>query len=125
MKALVDSHVMVWALVSPERLSAAAAEILSDPETSILVSYATAWELTIKSHRLRLGPVARFLEKGMKSLGATWLPIEISHIEALADLPAIHEDPFDRMLIAQAMGEQVSLISADGVLARYPVPVVW
>jgi PIN domain nuclease of toxin-antitoxin system len=125
MKTLIDSHVMLWALLSPEKLSPAAAEILADPETTILVSYATAWELTLKTRRLRLGPLGRFLEKGMKSLGATWLPIEISHIAKVAELPSIHGDPFDRMLVAQAIGEQVSLITADEVLARYPVPVVW
>ena len=116
---------MLWALLSPERLSGSAAEILADPETTILVSYVTAWELTIKAHRLHLGSVGRFMDKGMKSLGATWLPIEISHIAKVAELPSIHGDPFDRMLVAQAIGEQVSLITADEVLARYPVPVVW
>ena len=125
MKALIDSHVMLWALLSPERLSGSAAEILADPETTILVSYVTAWELTIKAHRLHLGSVGRFMDKGMKSLGATWLPIEINHIAAVADLPSIHGDPFDRMLVAQAISEQLPLITSDGVLTGYPVSVVW
>jgi len=125
MKALIDSHVLLWALLSPERLSGAARSILEDPETTILVSHASGWELTIKSRRLGLDPIRRFLEEAMKDLAAMWLPIEISHIAAVADLPPVHGDPFDRMLIAQAVCEGVPVVSGDTVFSRYPLSVIW
>jgi len=125
MRTLIDSHVLVWALLSPERLSATAERVLGDPSTVILVSYASAWELSIKARRLRLDPVGRFLEKGMRELAAMWLPIEIRHIAVVPDLPPVHRDPFDRMLAAQAICEQLPLITSDATLARYPIPVIW
>jgi len=70
-------------------------------------------------------PVDAFLEQGIKGLNAWWLPIGLSHILAVADLPSIHGDPFDRLLIAQSVCEQVPLISADADMARYPIRIIW
>jgi len=126
MRILVDTNVLLWALVAPERLSARAQRLLSDPENVIVVSLVTAWELALKAQKLRLPlPLRDFLERGMRGLGAVWLPIELSHLLGTMELPPIHGDPFDRLLLAQAAHESLPLISADGVLGRYPVPVVW
>jgi PIN domain nuclease of toxin-antitoxin system len=126
MKILVDTHTLLWALRSPERLSATSRDLLSDRATTILVSHVTLWEMVLKLRELglplALGP---YLDQSMTRLGATWLPLAMNHMLAVLNLPPIHRDPFDRLLVAQAAHEQIPLISADATLARYPVRIIW
>ncbi|HTR26391.1 MAG TPA: type II toxin-antitoxin system VapC family toxin [Terriglobales bacterium] len=126
MKILIDTHVLLWSLVAPERLSATARHLISDPENSILVSHVSVWELALKVQKLGMPlPLREFLEKGMRGLGAAWLTIDLAHILETKDLPPVHGDPFDRMLIAQAISERVPVVSGDTVFSRYPLSVIW
>ena len=126
MRLLIDTHVLLWALVAPERLSARAQRLLSDPENSIVVSLVSAWELALKANKLGLSlPVREFLDKGMRSLGAVWLTIDLPHIVGTTALPPVHGDPFDRLLIAQSIEEKLPLVSADDVFCHYPSTAIW
>jgi len=124
-KILTDTHTLVWALSNPEALGHAAREALAG--SPFTASVANLWELVLKSGRqgaLVADPLP-WWEKYVVRQGIRALTIRTPHIAALAGLPEIHKDPFDRILIAQALAERVSLVSKDAMLARYGVPVVW
>lgn len=124
-KLLVDTNVVFWMLVSDRgRLTDVAREALEDERTSIFVSAASVFEIAVKrSHgRLQLsGDWARVLPR----LGLEPLPVTALHAEAVEHLPWHHRDPFDRLLIAQAMVEEMALVSADARIGDYSVDVVW
>jgi PIN domain nuclease of toxin-antitoxin system len=124
-KILTDTHTLVWALSDPEALGRAAREALAgQPFTA---SVANLWELVLKARKpgaLVADPLP-WWEKYVVRSGIRVLPIRAPHIRALAGLPDLHKDPFDRILIAQALAEQMTLASKDAMLARYGVPLVW
>lgn len=124
MRLLLDSHVFLWANAEPDRLSAAAVAALASPSHEAWLSHASVWELTIKLSvgRLRLGGSLSDLIADSK---VGLLPIGLGHIEATARLPHHHGDPFDRMLIAQAREEGMTLVTADPSIQRYPVAWLW
>lgn len=125
MKLLVDTHLLLWAVALPERLSAAALGLLADPDNQLLFSAASLWEITIK-HGLGRGDFVidpRLLYRGLLDNGWQELPVRSAHAIAVAGLPALHRDPFDRLLLAQAMVEGITLLTADAQLAGYPGPV--
>jgi PIN domain nuclease of toxin-antitoxin system len=127
-RILVDSNALLWAVGDSPKLSASANQILTDPETSGLISLASIWEIAIKHHtgRLPLPETPPLLfERLVRDLELSVLPIELAHIFIAASLPLHHRDPFDRMLIAQAIIEEVPILSADRHLSRYPVQVLW
>jgi PIN domain nuclease of toxin-antitoxin system len=124
-KLLLDTHLVLWASGRPDRLPAGAPDILNDPSNILVFSVASIWEAAIK-HALRRDdfdnePVQ--LRDGLLDNGYVELPITGLHAAAVAHLPRIHRDPFDRLLVAQAMVEGITLLTADPVLARYPAPV--
>ncbi len=116
---LLDTHAAIWALMSPQLLTAAAREaVLAGPNLLSVVSY---WEVMLKSMKGNLDvgdPRAWWLE-ALEQLAATPLPLRPQHIAGVYSLPPIHKDPFDRMLIAQAATEGLALVSCDGEIARY------
>ena len=113
----------IWAVAEPTRLSRHAYAALALPENQVLVSAATAWEIAIKQALGRLKfPLDRF-DDIMQRMGFDVLPILSSHAIAAGGLPRHHDDPFDRMLIAQALTEHLTLVSTDQAIARYDVPV--
>ena len=125
MKLLLDTQVLLWAAGQPERLSAAARRQLSNPKNELLFSAASLWEIAIK-HGLgredfRVDP--RILRRGLLDHGYTELPITSEHAVGVDALPDLHKDPFDRILLAQALTEGITLITADAQLARYPGPL--
>ncbi len=125
MKLLVDTHLLLWAVAQPERLSAAALGLLADPDNQLLFSAASLWEITIK-HGLGGGDFVidpRLLYRGLLDNGWQELPVRSAHAIAVAGLPALHRDPFDRLLLAQAMVEGITLLTADARLAGYPGPL--
>ena len=116
---LLDTHTAIWALDTPENLTASARKaVLSGPNVLSVVSY---WEVMLKSMkgRLDVGDPRAWWTEALDQLAATPLLLRPQHIAAVSGLPPIHKDPFDRMLIAQAMAEGLSLVTTDGEIARY------
>ena len=123
MRLLLDTHVFLWLLAEPERLGAQLA-LVQDPAVELLVSAASSWEIAIKHGlgRLRLPePPERYVPDRIRAIGATPLAIEHEHALAVAVLPGLHGDPFDRLLVAQAKLLDIEILTADSAIARYPV----
>ena len=119
MRLLLDTHVFIWACVEPERLSPIEQIEIASPDNQVLVSAATAWEISIKEALGRLDfPVDR-LQEFLDRLGFEPLAMSLTHATLAGQLPRHHEDPFDRMLIAQASIESLTLVSRDSLFARY------
>jgi PIN domain nuclease of toxin-antitoxin system len=122
---LLDTHTLVWAVVAPDELPPRVRKILVSGDVKVsVVSY---WELAIKKGRWG-APVhqpATWWERYVTRPAVEVLLVRVAHLDRLEVLPAIHKDPFDRMLVAQALVEQCALISCDEKLARYDVPVIW
>lgn len=125
MKLLLDTQILLWAAGQPERLSAAARRQLNNPKNELLFSAASLWEITIKKSLgrddFRVEP--RLLRRGLLDNGYVELPVTSEHAVNLDSLPDLHKDPFDRILLAQALSEGITLLTADAQLARYPGPV--
>ena len=125
MKLLLDTHVLLWAAGEPERLPAAARELIEDPQADLLFSPASLWEVAIKRsldrEDFRVDP--RLLRRGLLDNGYAELPITSEHAVAVVGLPPIHKDPFDRMLVAQATIAGIELLTVDELVARYPGPI--
>lgn len=125
MKLLLDTQLLLWAAGQPERLSASARKELSDPANELIFSAASMWEITIKSSLGRddFQVEPRVLRRGLIENGYVELPISSEHAVSVDNLPSIHRDPFDRMLLAQALTEGITLLTTDAQLARYRGPV--
>jgi PIN domain nuclease of toxin-antitoxin system len=127
-KLLVDSHTLIWAVDDVAKLGARAVVELRSASNEVLVSAATIWELSIKVGlgKLQLSlPLQEWMETAINDLAATILPITIEHAVAQSLLPFHHRDPFDRLLIAQAGIDGLTLISSDAVLDLYGVARIW
>jgi PIN domain nuclease of toxin-antitoxin system len=124
MRLLLDTHVFIWMHAAPERLSKKARELLVDADQKLFLSVASAWELGIKVARGQLSlpnDLEEYVLSRSSAARIAILPIELSHVFEAAALPAHHRDPFDRMLVAQARVEDLTLISGDPWLSRYEV----
>ena len=127
MKLLLDTHIVLWALLDPGRLRPEVAGRLMDPQVDVVVSAVVAWEVAIKQSLGKLtlpGPAESWLVPAVEAVGFRWLPISALDAVRVRTLPPVHQDPFDRLLIAQAMGGY-TLVTADEVLRGYGVPVIW
>jgi PIN domain nuclease of toxin-antitoxin system len=127
-RVLLDTHALVWALGDPDRLSSRARATIVDQATVVYVSLTSAWELAILQslERVRLGvPLGTLFTEGLAALRFHLLPIRLPHIAGVAGLPQHHRDPFDRLLVATALEEKLTIVSADRSFKRYGVPVVW
>lgn len=122
MRLLIDTHIMIWALEGSSRLSPKARELLQDPEHEHWISVASVWEIAIKSsiRKLTLSRPLRELEKGILAAGFRVLDISVRHAAAVPDVELPHNDPFDRLLLAQCEVETLRLVSADTALAGIP-----
>lgn len=128
MRALIDTHVFLWAAAAPGRLSPRARSILERPGPGLLVSPITAYEIGQKVARGRLDipePADTYTLSRIAMLGLEELPVSVEHALAAALLPPIHADPWDRLLIAQAQAESIPILSADRLLQRYEVEILW
>jgi PIN domain nuclease of toxin-antitoxin system len=125
MKLLLDTHVLLWAAGQPDRLSAAACALLEDPQNALLFSAASLWEVAIKRGlgRADFQVDARLLRRGLLDNGYQELVVTSEHAVTIDGLPPIHKDPFDRILVAQAMVEGITLLTVDPLVAQYPGPV--
>ncbi len=124
MRLLPDTHALLWLLADDDRLSPQAGELLSDPAHEVLLSAAVVWEIAVKRSLGKLEAPEGFVPL-LLDTGAVALAIGIEHAQAVEALPWKHRDPFDRLLVAQAIVEEASLISRDAVLREYGVPVEW
>jgi PIN domain nuclease of toxin-antitoxin system len=125
MKLLLDTHLLLWAAGQPERLPKTARALLGDSGNELTFSVASIWEIAIK-HGLKRDDFLvdpRVLRRGLLENGYVELPIASEHAVAIDTLPPIHKDPFDRLLVAQAIVESITLLTVDPVVARYPGPV--
>ncbi|MGQ0529370.1 MAG: type II toxin-antitoxin system VapC family toxin [Panacagrimonas sp.] len=126
MNLLLDTHVALWAITDSPKLTKKARELIESPRSSVWISAATVWEITIK-HGLGRGdmPVSgQAALRYFQASGYQLLPIEAEHAAAVEDLPKHHADPFDRILVAQALVEPMRLITHDPIVARYSDTVI-
>jgi PIN domain nuclease of toxin-antitoxin system len=124
---LLDTAPFLWAVTDPGRLSRKARRICESQRETLVLSVASLWEIMIKCGvgGLRIANPARTLPDWVAALGARVLVVEAAHAYNLHTLPPIHRDPFDRMLVAQAITENLPLVTADQFIQQYPVRCVW
>ena len=124
MTVLLDTHVWLWMITAPERLSAVARRLVEDGRTTLLLSAASSWEIAIKHSLGRLDlplPPPQFVPERIRTTRVTALSIDHAHTLRAGGLEPHHRDPFDRMLVAQALVEKVPLLTADRVFNLYEV----
>jgi PIN domain nuclease of toxin-antitoxin system len=125
---LLDTAILLWSLNEPERLNDNAQHVLANGSEEIYLSAVSAWEIVIKSSlgKLRLpDPPERYVPSRMTALGLRPLHITHPHALAVSALPLHHQDPFDRLLIAQARSEDMVLMTTDHLFSKYPVQTMW
>ncbi len=128
MRLLLDTQTFLWSISAPERLRARARRAIESGANEVFVSAASAWEIAIKTRLGRLSlpeDPQRFVTEQMEQNAFQPLPVQIRHALKVIDLPDVHRDPFDRLLVAQAMVEELVLVTNDPQVRRYPVRVVW
>ena len=128
MNILLDTHVLIWLAMEPQNLSQQAKTILSNPNNTLFLSLVSIWEMQIKIQigKLTLNvSLKKVIESQQQVNGLQILPIELAHIFALEVLPNHHRDPFDRLLLAQALVAQIPILSIDAIFEQYPVQRLW
>jgi PIN domain nuclease of toxin-antitoxin system len=128
MKILVDTSCWLWSLTEPERLNKKARNLLLDPTQALFLSAASSWEIAIKTAlgKLQLPESPeQYIPSRIALYNIQGLPIEHIHALKVFSLPKIHRDPFDRILIAQAQIERLTILTADRVFADYDVEIIW
>lgn len=121
MRLLLDTHLLLWAAGQPEKLSLTAAQLINNPDNILMFSTARIWEITIERSlgRVNFKVEPRQLRRGLVENGYQELMISSAHVLAIEQLPPIHKDPFDRLLVAQAQAEGVVLLTADSLLGQF------
>jgi PIN domain nuclease of toxin-antitoxin system len=128
MRAILDAHALLWFLAGSNKLSRKALDFIQNPDHTLLVSPATLWEISIKD---ALGkpnlplPYETLFPESLETSNIQILPILVPHLHCQRRLPTFHNDPFDRMLIAQSLSEEITLISCDSHFPQYGVKLLW
>jgi len=128
MRFLIDTHVFIWYVQNSEKLSTSVTTLINDGRNEILFSTASIWEMAIKQSigKLNLGvPYASFIKEQMRLNKMQLLPVNLEHLEIVSSLPFHHKDPFDRLLISQAIFENIQILSVDRAFDDYPVQRLW
>ena len=128
MKLLLDTHVFLWLRNAPEKIPPHIMTLYEDIQSDVFLSMASIWEIQIKNQLGKLAldiPLNELIDQQCLKNGLQILPIETTHIYALKNLPAHHNDPFDRLILTQAQTENLTLISADSVFKHYDVECIW
>ena len=124
MRLLLDTHALLWSLDGNKRFGPAARSLIADRANDILVSMASLWEIALKTQAGKLNADIRGIFDTLGRNGVTILGVSVAHLTTLTGLPRHHRDPFDHLLIAQAIAENATLISEDRWVPSYPVPVI-
>jgi len=126
MKILLDTHLILWAAGSPDDLSEDARRMIEDESNELFFSAASIWEITIKANlqKIDFKIDVRVLRRNLLDNGYIELPIKSAHAVAIQSLPPLHKDPFDRILVAQATEEGITLLTSDAMVAQYPGPIL-
>ncbi len=128
MKILFDTHAFLWFVMNSPRLSPRAKALIEDPENDLGLSVASAWEIAIKLSLGKLRLDEKFetlITHELESNALTWLPIEMAQLAKVAELPFHHRDPFDRLLAAQSLTENMPILSRDAAFDAYGVERLW
>ncbi len=128
MRVLLDTHALLWFITDDPRLGRRAHAVIEEPDTQVLVSIASLWEIAIKHSTGKLPLVRSFAETFPAQLDANaflTLHAKVDHLARLVGLPFHHRDPFDRLIIAQALTEGVPVLTRDRAFADYPVETIW
>ncbi len=125
LRLLLDTHALIWTLSNPRRLPARVAKLVRQPENDVYVSPVATWEISIKTTLGKIHTDLTDLVHAAYAAGFDELPVTIAHTVRLRTLPAHHRDPFDRLLVAQAIEEDLTLVTHDPLIASYPVSVLW
>jgi PIN domain nuclease of toxin-antitoxin system len=126
-RILLDTHALIWWLEGGAKLSPAARRVIGDPEATVFVSAASAWEIAIKQHagKFRVPDLVKDFQGRVQNEGFLELPISIEHAVKAGTLPGGHKDPFDRVLIAQSQVEDAAIVTRDGWFRKYAVQCIW
>jgi PIN domain nuclease of toxin-antitoxin system len=128
MRALLDTHAFIWWVTDDSQLSSIAYSIIADPSNELFLSSASAWEIVIK---VRLGklslpePPETYIPSRLRINKFQSLPIQMIHALQVANLPDLHRDPFDRIIIAQSQVKKMSILTVDSQIIQYPVDIIW
>lgn len=128
MKLLLDTHVLIWWSSNSDKLTNKVYDLITDTNNSLMFSIASVWEMQIKSQLGKLNliaPIPELIANQQQVNKIQILPIELNHIYVLKDLPDNHRDPFDRIIIAQALFEKMPVVSKDEIFDAYPVDKIW
>ena len=128
MKVLLDTHAFLWAVNDDRRLSAPARRIFTAADNEMLLSVASVWEILVKVEAGKLPfpqPASSYIRSQLRKTSTAVLPLLLSHALQLETMPLHHRDPFDRMILAQAIDEDLPVVSADAKFRMYPVEVLW
>jgi PIN domain nuclease of toxin-antitoxin system len=127
-KILVDAHALIWAVDDPSKLGLQAARVLQDGTNDLFLGAGTIWEISIKVRLAKLSlslPYQQWMNRAITDLGIRIVPITVAYANAQANLPMHHRDPFDRLMVAQAIVERFALISTDSLLDQYGINRIW
>jgi PIN domain nuclease of toxin-antitoxin system len=127
-RLLLDTNVLIWTISASNKISSRAKRALSRPASTLLVSVVSAWELVLKNQagKLRLPKsLSQIVDEILYHSGWTILPMAAEHLPVMADLPQLHADPFDRLLIAQAQHEGLTMVTPDQQIRKYEVRTLW
>lgn len=128
MRVLLDTHAFLWWNTDDSRLSQVARDVIADGRNEVYLSVASAWEIAIKAARGSLvlpEPPGQYVPSRLQHHHIMPLPVQLEHVLRVYDLPMIHRDPFDRLLIAQSQLEDLLILTADPEIVRYAVSVIW
>ena len=128
MRVLLDTQVFLWLLSDDSQLSDTARRVFANADNGILLSVATVWEIVVKAQRGKLPfpqPAAPYIRQQIGKTSVEVLPISLAHTLRVEKLPTYHRDPFDRILLAQAVEERIPIMSTDRAFRAYPVEIIW
>ena len=128
MRLLLDTCVLLWLAAEPDRLSPLARGLVDDPDSDLVVSHAAVWEIALKSAAGKLAlpvPPRAWLAEQHGVWGFDYLQVSLEHIFRTGEIPHHHVDPFDRLMICQAIVDGLTIVTPDGEFPRYPVHVIW